>query len=101
MNIQEFNERCAKHLGIFYSSGEEGVFVEFENESMPRIFDPYYDANHRNIIVEDLGIDTRLLRNLEAPEWQSMFYPSSEEIEIEVGKTIAEAQVACIIAVLE
>ena len=98
MDRNEFNVRCAKRLGIFYSNNEV-VFVEWEDEAMPREFDPYYDANDREVVIEDMGIDTTYLRDMEVPEWQCR-YGTENDIEIEVSETIAGAQRACITNVL-
>lgn len=58
MEQNEFNLRCAKRLGIFYSNSDE-VFVVHEGETMPGGFDPYFDANDRNMVLEDMKIETR------------------------------------------
>jgi len=99
MNIQKFNRMCAEYLEILYSSGEEGVFVVFDDCSMPSIFDPYYDANHRNMLIENLGVDTVLLIDAKVKEWQSCFR-GAPDIIIENGKSIAESQVLCINEIL-
>ena len=99
MNELEFNRRCAARLGILYSCDLE-VFVEHTDEAIPRVFDPYFDANDRNIIIEYLGIDTVLLTNMQKPKWQAIYGKGDrEKIVIEVGDSIADAQRQCIASI--
>jgi len=100
MKAVEFNEQCAKLLGI-HSETRIDVFADDPECSRPQIFDAFYDANDLNRVVESLGIDTVLLRKMENPEWQCTYrLCDPEKIVIEVRSNIADAQRACIESIL-
>ena len=92
MNEKIFNLKCAKFLGIFYSDSDD-IFVVHKDESTPRKFDAYYDANDRNMVVEKMLIETRFFYNDKA--WTCLVSGSVGAQDKEMWK----AQCKCIDAV--
>ena len=99
--VNEFNLKCAKYLGVFYSNSND-VFVEWPKEGMPRVFNPYYDANDRNKVIENMLIDTDYDNGNK--EWVccKVAEINNEAIStcVVIDSSMENAQVKCIEAVL-
>lgn len=100
MNEQKFNKACAEYLDIFYSESALDIFVEWPDESMPRDFDPYSDANDRNKVLEKMKIGTHY------SDFSGLWFCSWEDknigpMETYNYKDMKTAQNKCIEKVLE
>ena len=96
MNELLFNTNCAEYLGILDSAGSESVFVVHEGEASATAFDPFYDANDRNIMIENMRISSTPLNSSGLlPRWQSKC-ESEGSMVIEQGATLSISQRLCI-----
>ncbi len=57
MNKEKFNKYCAEVMGYEIDTSFPELFVYFHNESMARLFNPYWDLNQLADVVEKLILE--------------------------------------------
>jgi hypothetical protein len=102
MNVSKVNKLTAELCG-FSVSFENKAFHDFENDKTYYFPWDIYDARCRAIIREALFEEERMSRSLAGNNRILSVLPKGKKIWINSGgvKTIEEAEIACIGAVME
>lgn len=90
--LAKLDRECANLLGIFYTENNEGIYVIFDGESLPRLFNPTEDRAQWAELLERFHIQLGV--NNDMTWWASPVDEFPGKIGLTPGIAVVKAVIA-------